>query len=136
MNKYKHIDGSVFFAEADLIKHIRSLGGDDDNELSDEFILQEAYQLGEYAVTEVKPKAMQKLVVKLTQVKFNETGSDIEREDILVGVKSIISVKNFTMRNSKNNLTLDCRKISSREAMATSNYVQETVAEIYALINS
>lgn len=52
MNKYKHIDGSVFFAEADLIVHIRRLGVEGGEELSDEFIFEEAYQLGEFKIIE------------------------------------------------------------------------------------
>lgn len=52
MNKYEHIDGSVFFTEAALIEHIRSLGVDPNNECSDEFLLDEAYALEEYEIIE------------------------------------------------------------------------------------
>lgn len=53
MLSYKHIDGSVFTTEADLIKHIRSHNVDEYNELSDEFVLEEAYQLGEFETLEI-----------------------------------------------------------------------------------
>jgi len=44
-------DGELYFAEKeDLIKHLRSRGGMES--LSDEFILNEAYELEEYYYTE------------------------------------------------------------------------------------
>jgi hypothetical protein len=46
-------DGEAYFEnEADLIKWLRDRNVDEDNELSDEFILNEAYALEEYYYTE------------------------------------------------------------------------------------
>ena len=46
-------DGDAYFEnEADLIRHLRDRNVDEYNELSDEFILNEAYELEEYYYTE------------------------------------------------------------------------------------
>jgi hypothetical protein len=43
----------VFSTEAELIAKIRSLGDEEFNNASDEFLLMESYRLGEYEVNEV-----------------------------------------------------------------------------------
>jgi hypothetical protein len=63
-----------------------------------------------------------KTIVKLT---------DRNNNIILVGVESIIDVTTITT-NELTKLT----KIQSRGAMVTTNYVIETVEEIYSIINS
>ncbi len=50
MKKFICFDGNTFTNEADLIKWIRSRGGSEG--LSDEFILNEAYNLEEYTIEE------------------------------------------------------------------------------------
>jgi len=45
-------DGELYFKyEKDLILHLRSLGDENYNNVSDEYILKEAYKLGEYCYT-------------------------------------------------------------------------------------
>jgi hypothetical protein len=49
---YVYRDGDMYFKyEADLVAHLRSIDSDS-SELSDEFILNEAYELEEYYYTE------------------------------------------------------------------------------------
>ena len=68
---------------------------------------------------------MQKLIIKLTQ----NDGSPI-----LIGVESIIQVKwQYIEPYGKPKYWASI--ITSREAMATTNYVKESVEEIYNLIN-
>ena len=69
---------------------------------------------------------MQKLIVKLTQT---------DGSPILIGVDSIIEVKRETI-NHYGKAPYDTTIIRSREAMVTTNYVTESVEEIYNLINS
>lgn len=46
-------DGEMYFKyEKDLIAHLRSLGDEAYNDASDQYILDEAYNLGEYCFTE------------------------------------------------------------------------------------
>lgn len=54
MNKgFVYHDGDLYFKyEKDLISHIRSLGNEEFNNVSDEFILKESYEAGEYYWTE------------------------------------------------------------------------------------
>ena len=61
----------------------------------------------------------QNLVIKLTNT---------NNEKILIGVSSIISIE----RNENRGFTM----IYSRHAMAITNYVLESVEEIYSLINN
>lgn len=72
-----------------------------------------------------------KQVIKLT---------NMNDEPILIGVESIISVKLIKVTNSSASLESGLRetfqtKIESRGAMVSTNYVKESVEEIYELIN-
>ena len=69
---------------------------------------------------------MQKLVIKLTK----RDGSPI-----LIGVESIIDVKCETIK-PYGKPEFEASAIRSREAMVTTNYVTESIDEIYNLINS
>lgn len=69
---------------------------------------------------------MQKRIVKLTR---------IDGSPILIGVDSIIEVKRETISHY-GKPDVDMTIIRSREAMVTTNYVTESVEEIYNLINS
>lgn len=42
--RYYKIDDKVFFNQDDLLNHLRDTGGADDEHLSDDFILDEAFQ--------------------------------------------------------------------------------------------
>ena len=45
-------DGEMYFSTEELlIKHLRSLGDEDYNNVSDEFLLSEAYMVGDYYYT-------------------------------------------------------------------------------------
>lgn len=65
---------------------------------------------------------MQKIIIKLTNYK-NET--------ILIGVESIIEVISENRPNIGN-----VSVIRSRGAMVETNYVKESIDEIYSLINN
>ena len=70
-------------------------------------------------------------VIKLTNV---------NGESILIGVKSIISVKLIKVTDSSKSIESGLResfqtKIESIGAMISTNYVKESVEEIYELIN-
>ena len=72
-----------------------------------------------------------KQVIKLTNV---------NGESILIGVKSIISVKLIKVTDSSKSIESGLResfqtKIESIGAMISTNYVKESVEEIYELIN-
>ena len=72
-----------------------------------------------------------KQVIKLT---------NMNDEPILIGVESIISVKLIKVTNSSASIESGLResfqtKIESRGAMISTNYVKESVEEIYELIN-
>ena len=72
-----------------------------------------------------------KQVIKLTNV---------NGEAILIGVKSIISVKLIKVTDSSKSIESGLResfqtKIESIGAMISTNYVKESVEEIYELIN-
>ena len=78
----------------------------------------------------LKSKKM-KQVIKLTNV---------NGEAILIGVKSIISVKLIKVTDSSKSIESGLResfqtKIESIGAMISTNYVKESVEEIYELIN-
>jgi hypothetical protein len=64
-----------------------------------------------------------KQVIKLTNT---------ENKTILIGVDSIISVKLM----KKSNFEIFHTQIESRGAMISTNYVKESVEEIYNLINN
>ena len=72
-----------------------------------------------------------KQVIKLTNV---------NGETILIGVESIISVKLIKVTDSSKSIASGLResfqtKIESRGAMISTNYVKESVEEIYELIS-
>jgi hypothetical protein len=67
-----------------------------------------------------------KQVIKLT---------NMNDETILIGVESIISVKLIKYTNSSAGIEDFRTKIESRGAMVSTNYVKESVEEIYELIN-
>jgi type III secretory pathway component EscS len=68
-----------------------------------------------------------KQVIKLT---------NRQEETILIGVKQIIEVTTMKMANPSNSTELlSYTKISSVGAMVSTNYVRESVEEIYELIN-
>ena len=78
----------------------------------------------------LKSKKM-KQVIKLTNV---------NGEAILIGVKSIISIKLIKVTDSSKSIESGLResfqtKIESIGAMISTNYVKESVEEIYELIN-
>jgi hypothetical protein len=66
---------------------------------------------------------MQNKVIKLTNIK-NET--------ILIGVENIIEVTNVF----RTDIRIDVSKIKSIGAMVETNYVTESIEEIYNLINN
>jgi hypothetical protein len=66
-----------------------------------------------------------KAIIKLT---------DQNNDVILIGIESIIVATTIT-RKEPNKVT-QLTKIQSRGAMITTNYVLETVEEIYKMINS
>lgn len=74
-----------------------------------------------------------KTVIKLTEILVENKA--IENRTVLIGVENIIKI-------SRRNVDwvgigkFDCTKIESRGAMVTTTYVNESVEEIYKLINS
>ena len=64
-------------------------------------------------------------IIKLTTTEY---------ETILVGVESIISVKPCTIK--PNGKEIHCTKIESRGAMISTHWVQETITQIWNMINS
>jgi hypothetical protein len=69
---------------------------------------------------------MQKLIVKLTR----ESGNPV-----LIGVESIVTVKRININAYDGRGTYEITEIISRGAMTTTTNVQESVEEIYNLIN-
>lgn len=67
-------------------------------------------------------------VIKLT---------DLNGKAILIGVDSIIEAHEVVQNNNNtiNPKVIGLTKISSREAMVTSNFVKESIEEIHKLIN-
>lgn len=64
----------------------------------------------------------QQKVIKLTNTEY---------ETILIGVESIISVKPCTIEEE-----IHCTKIESRGAMVSTHWVQETISQVWNMINS
>lgn len=69
----------------------------------------------------------QRKVIKLTNTEY---------ETILIGVESIISVKPDAPFVRRNGEQIHCTKIESRGAMVSTNWVQETITQIWDMINS
>lgn len=66
------------------------------------------------------------MIIRLTDVQ--------KGTDILIGTESVIDMKQAVLTNS-NAARFDCTKIQSRGAMVTTNWVAETVDEIWEMIN-
>jgi hypothetical protein len=52
---------------------------------------------------------------------------------ILIGVESIISAETIIMKNSENEVEKIATEIKSRGAMVETNYVLESIEEIYKM---
>jgi hypothetical protein len=72
---------------------------------------------------QIKTQTMQKKVIKLTST---------DNETILIGVGSIIEVKS----KYREDMMMDVSIIRSLGAMISTNYVKESIEEIYNLINN
>ena len=66
-----------------------------------------------------------KAIIKLTDQKNNS---------VLIGINSIIDITTIT--STENSYVKKITKVRSIGAMVTTNYVMETVEEIYKIINS
>jgi hypothetical protein len=79
----------------------------------------------------------QESLLLLTQAKWDLNYTDLIDKDmsskILIGVESIIDVEEVMMKNSKNSNSAVATKIQSRGAMVETNYVLESVEEIYKM---
>lgn len=71
-----------------------------------------------------------KKVIKLSQ--FSWDGAE---SSVLIGVESIIDAKELVLKNSDGKRQAVVTKIQSVGAMITTNYVLESVDEIFNLIN-
>lgn len=60
--------------------------------------------------------------------------TNIYGEKILVGTENIIAVKAHNLKPQTGGM-IPCTKIQSRGAMVETNYVEESVDEIYNLVN-
>lgn len=61
--------------------------------------------------------------------------TNIEDATILIGIESIIDVKEFIITQSTGK-KIPCTKIQSRGAMVTTNYVRESVNEIWDIVQA
>lgn len=68
-----------------------------------------------------------KSIIKLTDANSGDA--------ILIGTESIIEVKPFILQHH-DGTQLDCTVIRSRGAMVTTNYVDESVEQVYELCNA
>jgi hypothetical protein len=79
----------------------------------------------------------QESLLLLTKAKWDLNYTDLIDKDmsskILIGVESIIDVEEVMMKNSKNSNSAVATKIQSRGAMVETNYVLESVEEIYKM---
>ena len=79
----------------------------------------------------------QESLLLLTQAKWDLNYTDFIDKDmsskIQIGVESIIDVEEVIMKNSKNSNSAVATKIQSRGAMVETNYVLESVEEIYKM---
>jgi len=79
----------------------------------------------------------QESLLLLTKAKWDLNYTDLINKDmsskILIGVESIIDVEEVIMKNSKNSNSAVATKIQSRGAMVETNYVLESVEEIYKM---
>ena len=71
------------------------------------------------------------MLLKLTKFRWNE-----EPKPILIGTESIIAVERTTIEHHGVRGSAIVTKIQSRGAMVETNYVLETVEEIYELYNN
>jgi translation initiation factor 6 (eIF-6) len=79
----------------------------------------------------------QESLLLLTKAMWNSDKTNLIDKDmsskILIGVESIIDVEEVMMKNSKNSNSAVATKIQSRGAMVETNYVLESVEEIYKM---
>ena len=79
----------------------------------------------------------QESLLLLTKAKWDLNYTDLIDKDmsskILIGVESIIDVEEVMMKNSKNSNSAVATKIQSRGAMVETNYVLESIEEIYKM---
>ena len=79
----------------------------------------------------------QESLLLLTQAKWDLNYTDLIDKDmsskILIGVESIIDVEEVMMKNSKNSNSAVATEIKSRGAMVETNYVLESIEEIYKM---
>jgi hypothetical protein len=79
----------------------------------------------------------QESLLLLTKAMWNLDKTNLIDKDmsskILIGVESIIDVAEVIMKNSNNRNSAVATKIQSRGAMVETNYVLESVEEIYKM---
>jgi hypothetical protein len=79
----------------------------------------------------------QESLLLLTKAMWNSDKTNLIDKDmsskILIGVESIIDVAEVIMKNSNNRNSAVATKIQSRGAMVETNYVLESVEEIYKM---
>jgi len=79
----------------------------------------------------------QESLLLLTKAKWDLNYTDLIDKDmsskILIGVESIIDVEEVIMKNSNNRNSAVATKIQSRGAMVETNYVLESIEEIYKM---
>ena len=79
----------------------------------------------------------QESLLLLTKAMWNSDKTNLLEKDlsskILIGVESIIDVEEVIMKNSNNRNSAVATKIQSRGAMVVTNYVLESIEEIYKM---
>ena len=79
----------------------------------------------------------QESLLLLTKAMWNSDKTNLLEKDlsskILIGVESIIDVEEVIMKNSNNRNSAVATKIQSRGAMVETNYVLESIEEIYKM---
>jgi len=68
-------------------------------------------------------------------IKLSDFSWDGEVSSVLIGVESIIDAKEVVLKNSDGKRQAVVTKIQSRGAMISTNYVLESVDQIFNLIN-
>lgn len=72
-----------------------------------------------------------KTIIKLNLFNWDET----KNEQVLIGIESIIDAQKITMTHPNGKTTIVTR-IHSRGGMMETNYVKESVDEIFEMINN
>jgi hypothetical protein len=79
----------------------------------------------------------QESLLLLTKAMWNSDKTNLIDKDmsskILIGVESIISAETIIMKNSENEVEKIATEIKSRGAMVETNYVLESIEEIYKM---